>query len=162
MLRRSQRLIEQGYYGPDGNPVISYKENLCPVFKRRKHRSSIFSAVESTPNVLSLVRAQEPETSVHQVPTASSVAEQQQQPTMRCLLIFCRVVLLMVLCFSLSMTFNRFKSTASSQTVESDLQAEVSHLKHQFENIKRVLLPPANSLRNFTLESLGVHVVLTL
>ncbi|KAG7493439.1 hypothetical protein JOB18_009106 [Solea senegalensis] len=44
MLRRSSRLQASGYYDTDGNPVVSYKEILKRVFKRRiffRRRDSI-------------------------------------------------------------------------------------------------------------------------
>lgn len=49
-LRRSPRLQENGYYGPDGKPTVSYKETLYKVFKSRKRRRARLSSKQRSLN----------------------------------------------------------------------------------------------------------------
>ncbi|CAL1612841.1 unnamed protein product [Knipowitschia caucasica] len=146
MVRRSQHLIEQGYYGPDGKPVVNYRENLQTVFKNRKVRSDL------------TVAAQEKTTSVQRILSGSF-----------CLRVFLFVVFMYL---SLATPCDSFSLRSAPQTVvyratigEDVHGATIKDslvLKSQFTNTeKRRILPVEDSLWNFALGGMGAHVILS-
>ncbi|XP_031600337.2 SUN domain-containing protein 2-like [Oreochromis aureus] len=150
MLRKSSRLQSTGYYNSTNEPVISYKETLHQVFKRRRFH---FRNGEE----LDLEHDLE-----HDICTSD--AEPGFGSTKRKTFLLILLVFSFGLVFSLaiftgipSVIMTKIFTTSSKEAWKQleELQSELASLKEKFDFV----VPVADRLPNFALESLGARII---
>ncbi|XP_005746882.1 SUN domain-containing protein 2-like [Pundamilia nyererei] len=150
MLKRSSRLQSNGYYNSTGEPVISYKERLYGVFKRRRFH---FRNGEERHFEHDLE---------HKICTSDAEPGCGSTKRKTFLLIF--LVFSFGLLFSLavftgisSVIVTKIFTTSSKQAWKQleELQSELASLKEKID----FLVPVADRMPNFALESLGARII---
>ncbi|XP_006793952.1 SUN domain-containing protein 2-like isoform X2 [Neolamprologus brichardi] len=150
MLRRSSRLQSNGYYNSTGEPVISYKERLYRVFKR--HRFHFRNGEE----------CHFEHDLEHNICTSDVEPGCGSTKRKTFLLIF--LLFSFGLLFSLSVftgipsvIMTKIFTTSSKQVWKQleELQSELASLKEKID----FLVPVADRMPNFALESLGARII---
>ncbi|XP_047465494.1 SUN domain-containing protein 1-like [Mugil cephalus] len=146
MSRRSLRLQEAGYYTEDGTPTVSYKEKLNRVFNsRRRHHDSYNENIVKDNHC----RGHVPHTMSHP-PTTNGTQRTGVRRT--------RVPLMSMftskrICFVL--TFLRVLGLIFTCIKLREVHQELLSLRQQMD----MLVPLADTMPNFALESQGARVI---
>ncbi|XP_026172863.1 SUN domain-containing protein 1-like [Mastacembelus armatus] len=152
MPRRSPRLETSGYYDNDRQPLRSYKETTYRIFKRR------------------LIRC-------HSEPNNTETTSNSRHPAILkwklygisvfILPLFCGLTYLITALSSSVLNSGPFQSPAlhvmnmdSAIARYEQFEKQMKELQEELLRLKKHLLPDADTLPNFALESLGAKIVL--
>ncbi|XP_005724273.1 SUN domain-containing protein 3-like isoform X2 [Pundamilia nyererei] len=165
MLRRSQRLQSNGYYGSQGEPLISYKETLHRVFKWRRPRP-VPDNIDQDTVEYNTVDCDTVDCNNNDFVDYSSGSS---RGLFRAIKALRPLVLMLALCFGLIFSIGGLKMDFSTPFMSEYLMNRHEQVERKAQELQRelmdlrkridFLLPVGDRMPNFALEELGAKIV---
>ncbi|KAL3993106.1 hypothetical protein ACER0C_010380 [Sarotherodon galilaeus] len=165
MLRRSQRLQSNGYYGSQEEPLISYKETLYRIFKRRRPRPVPDNIDQDTVEY----NTDDRDTVDYNYDDFVDYSSDSSRGLFRAIKALGLLVLMLALCFGLIFSIGGLKIDFSTPFMSEYLMNGHEQVERQVQELQRelmdlrkridFLLPVRDRMPNFALEELGAKIV---